>query len=70
MLVKSFTDALSWSIQRTLIDTYFHAREMFATPVPIENLSPHLQMFHQLFCAVAEMQQDALAAKQMSMEAK
>lgn len=56
MLVKSFTDELSWDVQRQLVNGYFRANQMQSM---ISNLSPQLQALIQM-----ETRQKQLEAKQ------
>jgi len=72
MLVKSFTDSLSWAIQRKLVDTYFHVYNSKAeTAFPsMDDLSPALKMCYQMLEAITETQRMAREAKKESAEAK
>ena len=56
MLVKSFTDELSWDVQRQLVNGYFRANQMQSM---ISDLSPQLQALIQM-----ETRQKQLEAKQ------
>lgn len=56
MLVKSFTDELSWGVQRQLVNGYFRANQMQSM---ISDLSPQLQALIQM-----ETRQKQLEAKQ------
>ncbi|EJP6471409.1 ORF6N domain-containing protein [Clostridium botulinum] len=61
MLVKSLTDDLAWGIQRELVNNYFRVKEQ---KVEVNKLSPELQMFNNLFKALAttELEQKKLNA--------
>lgn len=56
MLVKSFTDELSWEVQRQLVNGYFRANQMQSV---LADLSPQLQVLIQM-----ETRQKQLEAKQ------
>lgn len=56
MLVKSFTDELSWDVQRQLVNGYFRANQMQSV---LADLSPQLQTLIQM-----ETRQKQLEAKQ------
>lgn len=56
MLVKSFTDELSWDVQRQLVNGYFRANQMQSV---LADLSPQLQALIQM-----ETRQKQLEAKQ------
>ena len=56
MLVKSFTDELSWEVQRQLVNGYFRANQMQSV---LADLSPQLQALIQM-----ETRQKQLEAKQ------
>ena len=56
MLVKSFTDELSWDVQRQLVNGYFRANQMQSV---LADLSPQLQVFVSM-----ETRQKQLEAKQ------
>lgn len=56
MLVKSFTDELSWDVQRQLVNGYFRANQMQSV---LADLSPQLQALIQM-----ETRQKRLEAKQ------
>ncbi len=62
MIAKSLTDDLSWDVQRSLVDNYFRFKEQ---SVQVNELSPELQMFKQIFDTVAkqEIRQKALEIK-------
>ncbi|NEZ96974.1 ORF6N domain-containing protein [Clostridium botulinum] len=53
MLVKSLTDDLAWKVQRELVNNYFRVKEQ---KVEVNQLSPELQMFKQIFDSVAKQQ--------------
>lgn len=53
MIVKSLTDDLSWDVQRKLVDNYFRFKEQ---SIQVNELSPELQMFKQIFDSVAAQQ--------------
>ncbi|MCW6085155.1 MULTISPECIES: ORF6N domain-containing protein [Clostridium] len=61
MLVKSLTDDLAWKVQRELVNNYFRVKE---NKVQVNQLSPELQMFNNLFKALAttELEQKKLNA--------
>ncbi|MBD5572355.1 ORF6N domain-containing protein [Clostridium botulinum] len=61
MLVKSLTDNLAWKVQRELVNNYFRVKEQ---KVEVNQLSPELQMFNNLFKALAttELEQNKLNA--------
>lgn len=60
MLVKSFTDDLAWDVQRQLVNGYFKVRKL------ANDLSPQLQLFQQMFEAVAEQERTAREAKELA----
>lgn len=62
MIAKSLTDDLSWDVQRSLVDNYFRFKEQ---DIQVNELSPELQMFKQIFDTVAkqEIRQNALEVK-------
>lgn len=60
MLVKSFTDDLAWKVQRQLVNGYFRVRKL------ANDLSPQLQLFQQMFEAVAEQERTAREAKELA----
>ncbi len=60
MLVKSFTDDLAWDVQRQLVNGYFKVRKL------ANDLSPQLQLFRQMFEAVAEQERTAREAKELA----
>lgn len=57
MLVKSFTDDLSWQVQRQLVNTYFRAKEM-AQPMS------QIQILQQAVNILAEHEQKLLAIEE------
>ncbi len=57
MLVKSFTDDLSWQVQRQLVNTYFRAKEM------IQPMS-QIQILQQAVNILAEHEQKLLAIEE------
>ena len=63
MLVKSFTDDLAWDVQRQLVNGYFKVRKL------ANDLSPQLQLFQQMFEAVAEQERTAREAKELAKKA-
>lgn len=63
MLVKSFTDDLAWDVQRQLVNGYFKVRNL------ANDLSPQLQLFQQMFEAVAEQERTAREAKKLAEKA-
>lgn len=62
MLVKSFTDDLSWDVQRQLVNSYFRVQQVKDT---FSDLSPQLQYLIQM-----EQRQKQLEARQQEMENK
>ena len=60
MLVKSFTDDLAWDVQRQLVNGYFKVRKL------ANDLSPQLQLFQQMFEAVAEQERTVREAKELA----
>lgn len=67
MLVKSFTDDLAWKVQRQLVNTYFRAKEQ---NLLINQLSPTLQLFNQLFQALANNELEQKKLQQAVTETK
>lgn len=67
MLVKSFTDDLAWKVQRQLVNTYFRAKEQ---NLLIDQLSPNLQLFNQLFQALANNELEQKKLQQAVTETK
>jgi len=67
MLVKSFTDDLAWKVQRQLVNTYFRAKEQ---NLLINQLSPNLQLFNQLFQALANNELEQKKLQQAVTETK
>ena len=63
MLVKTFSDDLSWKVQRQLVNGYFRVRKL------ANDLSPQLQLFQQMFEAVAEQERMAREAKELAKKA-
>lgn len=63
MVVKSFTDDLAWEVQRQLVKGYFKAGKS------VNDLSPQLQLFQQMFEAVAEQERTAREAKELAEKA-
>ena len=63
MLVKTFSDDLSWKVQRQLVNGYFRVRKL------ANDLSPQLQLFQQMFEAVAEQERTAREAKELAKKA-
>lgn len=57
MLVKSFTDDLSWQVQRQLVNTYFRAKEM------VQPMS-QIQILQQAVNILAEHEQKLLAIEE------
>ncbi|EPY2279547.1 ORF6N domain-containing protein [Clostridium sporogenes] len=64
MLVKSLTDDLAWKVQRELVNNYFRVKQQ---KVKVNQLSPELQMFKQIFDSVAKQQ---LEQQQIKAEVK
>ena len=64
MLVKSLQDDLAWKVQRELVNNYFRVKEVVQA-LNTSELSPELQMFNQIFKAIAnnELEQKRLNAK-------
>lgn len=64
MLVKSLQDDLAWKVQRELVNNYFRVKEVVQA-LNTSELSPELQMFNQMFKAIAnnELEQKRLNAK-------
>ncbi len=60
MLVKSFTDDLSWDVQRQLVNSYFRVQQVKDT---FSDLSPQLQLLIGM-----EIKQKQLEAKQAAQE--
>ena len=52
MLVKSLQDDLAWKVQRELVNNYFRVKEN-GQALNTSELSPELQMFNQMFKAIA-----------------
>lgn len=73
MLVKSLQDDLAWKVQRELVNNYFRVKEVVQA-LDTSELSPELQMFNQMFKAIAnnELEQKKLKAeiKEVKEEAK
>lgn len=73
MLVKSLQDDLAWKVQRELVNNYFRVKEVVQA-LDTSELSPELQMFNQMFKAIAnnELEQKRLKAeiKEVKEEAK
>lgn len=63
MLVKSFTDDLAWDVQRQLVNGYFKVKSA------VNDLSPQLQLFQQMFEAVATQERAVNEAKQLAQKA-
>ncbi|GFZ24642.1 hypothetical protein CMETHOX_25650 [Lacrimispora indolis] len=53
MLSKSLNDDRAWAVHRSLVNNYFRFKE---TSVQVNELSPELQMFKQIFDSVAAQQ--------------
>lgn len=64
MLVKPFSDDLSWDVQRKLVNGYFRARQL-AT-----DLSPQMKLLYGLCDQLAQAERDAKEAKQIADSAK
>lgn len=53
MITKSLKDDRAWAVHRSLVNNYFRFKE---TSVQVNELSPELQMFKQIFDSVATQQ--------------
>lgn len=53
MITKSLKDDRAWAVHRSLVNNYFRFKE---TSVQVNELSPELQMFKQIFDSVAAQQ--------------
>lgn len=53
MITKSLKDDRAWAVHRSLVNSYFRFKE---TSVQVNELSPELQMFKQIFDSVAAQQ--------------
>lgn len=64
MLVKSLQDDLAWKVQRELVNNYFRVKEN-GQALNTSELSPELQMFNQMFKAIAnqELEQKKIKAE-------
>lgn len=69
MLVKSLTDDLAWTVQRELVNTYFRV-ESVQVQLDTSQLSPELQLFKQIFDAVAKQEIEQKQIKQEITETK
>lgn len=64
MLVKPFSDDLSWEVQRQLVNGYFKARKLS------EDLSPQMKLLYGLCDQLAQAEREAKEAKQIADSAK
>lgn len=64
MLVKPFSDDLSWEVQRQLVNGYFKVRKL------AEDLSPHMKLLYGLCDQLAQAEREAKEAKQIADSAK
>ena len=68
MLVKSLQDDLAWKVQRELVNNYFRVKEV-GQALNTSELSPELQMFNQLFKAMANNELETKEAKRIALNA-
>ena len=68
MLVRSLQDDLAWKVQRELVNNYFRVKENVQT-LNTSELSPELQMFNQMFKAMANNELEAKEAKRIALNA-
>lgn len=64
MLVKPFSDDLSWEVQRQLVNGYFKAKKLS------EDLSPQMKLLYGLCDQLAQAEREAKEAKQIADSAK
>lgn len=64
MLVKPFSDDLSWEVQRQLVNGYFKARKL------AEDLSPQMKLLYGLCDQLVQAEREAKEAKQIADSAK
>lgn len=64
LLVKPFTDKLSWEVQNQLVDSYFRVRQ-----VVDERLSPETKMLYQMINQIAQSELQAKEAKELAQKA-
>lgn len=64
LLVKPFSDELSWEVQGQLIDSYFRVRQ-----VVDERLSPETKMLYQMINQIAQSEIQAKEAKELAQKA-
>lgn len=64
MLVKPFSDDLSWDVQRQLVNGYFKVRKL------AEDLSPQMKLLYGLCDQLAQAEREAKEAKQIADSAK
>lgn len=64
MLVKPFSDDLSWEVQRQLVNGYFKVRKL------AEDLSPQMKLLYGLCDQLAQAEREAKEAKQIADSAK
>lgn len=68
MLVKSLQDDLAWKVQRELVNNYFRVKEVVQA-LNTSELSPELQMFNQMFKAMANNELETKEAKRIALNA-
>lgn len=64
MLVKTFSDDLSWEVQRQLVSSYFKVRQTVD-----ERLSPETKMLYQMINQIAASEIQAKEAKELAQKA-
>lgn len=64
MLVKPFSDDLSWDVQRQLVNGYFKVRKL------AEDLSPQMKLLYGLCDQLVQAEREAKEAKQIADSAK
>lgn len=64
MLVKPFSDDLSWEVQRQIVNGYFKARKL------AEDLSPQMKLLYGLCDQLVQAEREAKEAKQIADSAK
>lgn len=63
MLVKPFSDELSWKVQRQLVNSYFRVRQVST------DLSPQMQMLYGMLDQMAQTERQAREAKELASKA-
>lgn len=63
MLVKPFSDELSWEVQRQLVNSYFRVRQVST------DLSPQMQMLYGMLDQMAQTERQAREAKELASKA-